>query len=290
MNRWIIQILCLVFQRQMVISLATTIAWFLGIFFWTLPLSAQQVPPGIADLPGEVNPLDVEGKPAFLVLPKQELRKNPQPWVMYAPTLAPYPDVHERWMHERFLAAGIAVAGIDVGEAYGSPNGTRGLDQLHQLLTSKHQLSSRPCLLARSRGGLWMLAWAAAHPQQVAGLAGIYPVFDLRAYPGLDRAAGAFELSADELTQQLDRYNPIAKAGALIEASIPIHLIHGDVDQVVPLESNSLVLANRYRDAGKRELMHLEVAQGQGHNMWEGFFQSQPLVDFVIEKAKEGAR
>jgi hypothetical protein len=36
--------------------------------------------------------------------------------------------------------------------------------------------------------------------------------------------------------------------------------------------------------------MHLEVAQGQGHNMWEGFFQSQPLVDFVIEKAKEGAQ
>lgn len=290
MNRWITQMLCLVEERRVAASLGGRIAWFLGILFWAIPLQAQQVPPGIADLPGEVLPMAIEGKPAFLVLPKSDLRKQPQPWVFYAPTLAPYPDMHERWMHERFLEAGIAVAGIDVGEAYGSPIGTQGLDQLYRELTTKHHLANRPCLLGRSRGGLWMLAWAAAHPDQVAGLAGIYPVFDLRAYPGLERAAGAFELSASQLAEQLDQHNPISKAGALIEASIPIHLIHGDIDQVVPLESNSLVLANRYRDAGKRDLLHLEVAKGQGHNMWEGFFRSQPLVDFVIEKAKEGAR
>ena len=31
--------------------------------------------------------------------------------------------------------------------------------------------------------------------------------------------------------------------------------------------------------------MTLEVANGQGHNMWEGFFKSQALVDFVISHA-----
>jgi hypothetical protein len=29
----------------------------------------------------------------------------------------------------------------------------------------------------------------------------------------------------------------------------------------------------------------LEVVKGQGHNMWNGWFQSQALVDFVIKHA-----
>lgn len=69
-------------------------------------------------LPGES--FLVENQPAFILWPEDAMKKTPQPWVFYAPTLAGYPDEHEKWMHQQFLAAGIAVAGIDVGEAYGS--------------------------------------------------------------------------------------------------------------------------------------------------------------------------
>jgi hypothetical protein len=31
--------------------------------------------------------------------------------------------------------------------------------------------------------------------------------------------------------------------------------------------------------------MELKIAKGQGHNLWEGFFQCQELVDFVIARA-----
>jgi hypothetical protein len=43
--------------------------------------------------------------------------------VWYAPTLPNLPGPEERWMFEKFRAAGIAVAGIDAGESYGSPAG-----------------------------------------------------------------------------------------------------------------------------------------------------------------------
>ena len=59
------------------------------------------------------------------VLPDEARRTKPQPWIFYAPTLPSYPDAAERWMHEQFLAAGVAVAGVDVGEAYGSPTSHR---------------------------------------------------------------------------------------------------------------------------------------------------------------------
>src|SRR3954447_18583357 len=128
---------------------------------------------------------------------------------MYAPTLAAYPDGHEKWMHERFLEAGVAVAGVDVGEAYGSPKGREGLTALYRELTGNRGFAPRPVLLGRSRGGLWVLSWAAENPEKVAGIAGIYPVFDLRTYPGLARAAPAYGLTEAEMRQRLGEFNPI---------------------------------------------------------------------------------
>ena len=57
----------------------------------------------------------------------------------------------------------------------------------------------KPCLLARSRGGLMLYAWAVEHPESVGGVAGIYPVCNLASYPGLGRACGAYGLTMDEL-------------------------------------------------------------------------------------------
>jgi hypothetical protein len=106
----------------------------------------------------------VEGRPAFIFLPPEEKRANPQPWIFYAPTLPGYPDGAERWMHEQFLAAGIAVAGVDVGEAYGNPKSHAIFDALHRELMEKHGFAPKPCLFGRSRGGLWVSSWAIANP------------------------------------------------------------------------------------------------------------------------------
>src|SRR5690606_18657395 len=129
--------------------------------------------------------LEIDGKPAFVLLPPEAKRQTPQPWIMYAPALPAYPDEHEAWMHRQFVDAGIAVAGIDAGEAYGSPKGRAACSVLYDELVQKRGFAPQPCLLGRSRGGLWVTNWAADNPDKVAGIAGIYPVFDLRAYPGL---------------------------------------------------------------------------------------------------------
>lgn len=238
-------------------------------------------------LPGES--FLIEGRPAFLLLPPPEKRTKPQPWVLYAPTLPGYPDAHEKWMHEHFLAAGIAVAGIDVGEAYGSPRGNEGLTALHREMTTRRGLAPRPCLLGRSRGGLWVASWAAAHPDRVAGLAGIYPVFDVGTYPGLDKAAPAYGLAPKDLEAGLGELNPIAKVHVLAKARVPALMIHGDDDRVVPLGPNSQAFADRYQAAGAGEAVRVIVAKGQGHNFWEGFFRCRELVDFAIARARAGA-
>jgi pimeloyl-ACP methyl ester carboxylesterase len=122
----------------------------------------------------------------------------------------------------------------------------------------------------------------------VAGLAGIYPVFDLRSYPGLARAAPAYGLTEKQLAERLGELNPIERVGALAKARVPALLIHGDEDRVVPLKQNSAEFAARYKAAGAEKAVTLIVAKGQGHNYWEGFFRCRELIDFVIGRAKAG--
>lgn len=239
-------------------------------------------------LPGES--FRVHDRPAFIMWPAASKRQTPQPWVCYAPTLPDYPDAAEKWMHEQFLAAGVAVAGIDCGESYGSPAGVKLFAALHEELTGKRGFAKKPCLLGRSRGGLWVSSWAIAHPDKVAGIAGIYPVFDLTTYPGLAQAAPAYGLTARELEAKLAEHNPIARADVLAKAKLPVFIIHGDQDKVVPLPQNSAALAKRYQAADAADAITLEIAAGQGHNFWEGFFRCQKLVDFAIKTAQTGAK
>ena len=234
-------------------------------------------------LPGET--FLVKNSPAFVMLPSEDLRRKPQPWIWYAPTLPGLPDSHEKWMHEQFLAAGIAVAGIDVGESYGGPRGNALFTDFYREMTERRGFAAKPVLLGRSRGGLMICSWAVEHPDSVAGIAGIYPVFDLRTYPGLDKAAPAYGMTAEELREESTQYNPIERLERLAKARVPTFLIHGDADTVVPLKENSAEFVRRYEVAGAGQSVKLVVATGQGHNYWEGFFRSQELVDFAIEHA-----
>jgi pimeloyl-ACP methyl ester carboxylesterase len=185
-------------------------------------------------------------------------------------------------MFEQFRSAGIAVAGIDVGESYGSPTGQKYFSALHDKLVARGY-SKKPVLLGRSRGGLMTLAWAASNPSKVGAFAGVYPVCDIASYPGIAKAAGAYELTPELLKERLAGFNPVDRLAPLAKAGVPLFFIHGDVDKVVPLEANSGLAAERYKALGGDA--QLIVPAGQGHNMWTGFFQCAELVAFVKKHA-----
>jgi pimeloyl-ACP methyl ester carboxylesterase len=139
-------------------------------------------------------------------------------------------------------------------------------------------------LLGRSRGGLMTLSWAAENPDKVAAFAGIYPVCNLVSYPGLAKAAPAYGLTAAQLEAALAEHNPIDRLAPLARARIPLLMIHGDIDTLVPLEDNSLEVRTRYFALGGQ--CRVIIARGQGHNRWPGFFQNEELTDFVIGHAQ----
>jgi hypothetical protein len=244
-------------------------------------LRAADAPQKSLPLPGEV--FVVQGRTAFVILPQTKPSAGPIPWVWYAPTLPNLPSDAEKWMFERFTRAGIAIAGIDVGESYGSPDGRALYSALYRELTTNRGFARKAVMLGRSRGGLMTLSWAVENADKVAGFAGIYPVCNLLSYPGVAKASGTYGMTPEQLSARLAEHNPIDRLDALAKAGVPLFAIHGDSDQVVPLEANSGEMRKRYEALGGK--MQLIVPPGQGHNMWAGFFQCQELVDFVVGAA-----
>jgi len=231
---------------------------------------------------GEV--FSIEGRTAFLIMPNASTPEELTPWVWYAPTLEGLPEAEEKWMLETFLSGGIAIAGVDVGESFGSPEGRKVYSSFYKNMREKRGLAPKACLLARSRGGLMLYNWAAENPQSVACIAGIYPVCNLRSFPGLKRACSAYDMTKEELAAKLSENNPIDRLAPLAAAKVPIFHIHGDSDDLVPLDQNSAVVKERYEQLGGE--MELTVFKGRGHTTWSGWFENQKLVDFVIAHAR----
>ena len=117
--------------------------------FWSATLVAAELTKTLV-VPGEV--FAVDGKTAFVFTPAADaVPKGPKPWILYGPTLPAYPDEAEKWMHERFTAAGVAVAGIDTGESYGSPVGVKAMEALHAEMV-RRGYATKPAFLGQFVG------------------------------------------------------------------------------------------------------------------------------------------
>jgi pimeloyl-ACP methyl ester carboxylesterase len=219
---------------------------------------------------------------AFVILPRAAATDAPRrPWAWYAPTfINGYPNPSNEWLFRRLLVDGWVVAGIDVGESYGSPAGRAAYTRFYQQVVPEYRLAAKSCLVAQSRGGLMLYNWAVENPEKVKCIAAIYAVCDLRSFPGLRQAAPAYGLDETSLAAHLSEHNPIDRLEPLAKAGVPIFHIHGDSDAVVPLDRNSQVLCDRYRALGGRAA--LVVVPGKGHAEVPEFFQSQTMLAFLL--------
>lgn len=217
----------------------------------------------------------------FFLPPLRPAPNNARPWLWYAPVITGrYPNASLDWIFGRLRERGFAICGVDVGESYGSPAGRAVYTRMYEAMIRDRRLSPRPHLLPQSRGGLMLYNWVVEHPEAVSRIGGIYPVCDLKSYPGLATAAPAYGMSEAELQRQLPRHNPIDRLAPLAVARVPILHLHGDSDKVVPLEANSGTLIRRYRQLeGPGEL---QVIPGKGHEEVPEFFHSERLVEFFL--------
>lgn len=218
----------------------------------------------------------------FIIEPPDSAKIPSNPWAWYAPNIGGYPAACNEWLMSRLVQRGFWIAGINVNESYGAPYGRLVFSQFYDTLMARYALNPRAVLVPQSRGGLMLYNWAAepGNPAKVARIAGIYPVGDLRSYPGLSSACGAYGMTVQQLTDSLAFHNPIDRLQPLYDEGIMIFHIHGDNDAVVPLSANSQIIHDRYTALGGD--MTLVVVPGAGHAEIDAFFKSQELLDFIL--------
>jgi pimeloyl-ACP methyl ester carboxylesterase len=206
-----------------------------------------------------------------------------KPWVWYAPTLPRHPDPSHTWYVEKLIEQGISFAGCDQGEVRGSPESILRFSDFYNEMVSRGY-STKPVLLGQSRGGLMMLSWAVRNPNKLAAYAGIYPVQNLRSWP-IKSSLGAtlrdFGMDKKTFIEKIDAHNPINYLPGMAKAQVPIFLVHGDSDKVVPIDENSGLVKKRYQELGGT--VEVEVVFGADHQVIDAFFKSKNLIEFLIK-------
>jgi len=233
-------------------------------------------------LPAEV--FQVNGRNAFVMKPEKPAAGKP--WVWYAPTLKSYPHHSQQFYFEQFLKHGIAVAGYDLGEVRGAPESSAQFTVFYDAMVAKGY-SAMPVLLGQSRGGLMMLCWAFRNPDKVGAFAGIYPVCNIANWP-LQRSKHSvladYGMSKEEILANLDQLNPVVNLDGLAKAGVPMFIIHGDSDRVVPYRDNSALIKTAYEKAGGE--IEVKMVPGKGHAEVSEFFRDQDLLEFIFKHAK----
>lgn len=221
-----------------------------------------------------------EGK-AFII--ETQPPAEGRPWVWYAPTLGNYPNRVHAWYVEHFMAKGISVAGINLGEVRGSPASSERFTAFYNEMV-KRGYSRKPLLLGQSRGGLMMLAWAMRNPDKLSGFAGIYPVCNLLSWPLKNSKSAVlsdYGLTEASLRADIQKYNPQYNLTALAEKRVPLFMVHGTKDALVPYEENTKLIKERYETLGGP--VSVKMIEGKGHQESEEFFKCTELVAFVLK-------
>jgi predicted esterase len=240
---------------------------------------AQEVLPKTAEV------FEIDGHKAFLyAAPKPAAGK---PWLWYAPTLGGVSLFGRKMYFEACMKAGISIAGYDLGEVRGAPASTAKFTLFYEEMV-KRGYSAKPILLGQSRGGMMTLAWAFRNPDKVRAWVGIYPVCNLASWPLKNSKAQTladFGMPEKELVAKLSEFNPVDHLKGLLENKVPMFVVHGDSDVVVPYDLNTGLLKERYTAGGGQ--ISVKVIPGEGHKVGPSFFECQELVDFVLKQAAQ---
>lgn len=224
----------------------------------------------------------VKGREALVVLPKEPAPEKP--WIWRAEFFGAF-DYADRALLEK----GWHIAYYRISHMYGCPEAVELMEDFRQTIAEKFQLAPKAVFFGFSRGGLYAFNYTAAYPERVALLYLDAPVLDIRSWPaGKGEGTGAVREWEDckeiygltEATAMEFRENPLDKIEKVAGADIPVLLVAGDADEVVPYPENGAVLEKKFRELQGN--IKVIIKPGVGHHP-HSLENPQSIVDFILE-------
>lgn len=219
-----------------------------------------------------------EGREAILVFPKQpNENKN---WLFKTEYFDAFPEFEIEMLKRGWHLAYIKnVTRWCIDEDLDLKK--RFAEHLHE----KYGLYTKCIPVGMSCGGLIACKFAAKYPQFVSALYLDAPVMNLLSCP-----AGVSTLKKDMMQEFIDatgitlsqltyyREHPIDKMPLLLNNNIPIILVYGDNDEVVPYHENGAVLERYYRENGG--IIAAIAKKNCGHHP-HGLEDNAPIIEFA---------
>lgn len=233
----------------------------------------------------------VDGANAIVVAPAKPLPGRP--WVWRGEFFGAFPNADIE-----LVKAGWHLAYIGVPNLFGSPKAVASWEKFHDVLVKDHALAAKPGLIGLSRGALYCMSWAAAHPDKTLAIYLDNGVCDFKSWPGRKlKGQGTGAGSAGEWQNVLKAFhfkddqealaykgNPVDNLAGIAKAKLPMLLVYGDSDKVVPHKENSELVYDRYKAlAGPVERI---VKPGADHHP-HGLADPKPVVEFFEKAWKE---
>ncbi|MCH2065219.1 MAG: hypothetical protein MK194_16010 [Roseibacillus sp.] len=226
-------------------------------------------------------PLPGDGARCILVKPETPAKGSP--WVWRARFWG-----HQPALDLQLLEKGFHLAYCEVGGLFGAPPAVARWNKFHALAVQQG-LSSRPVLEGMSRGGLIIINWASANPDKVAAIYGDNPVCNFNSWPGgkngkfskrdWQRCLKAYGLA---VTAAPDHQQPLSPATLkpLADKKVPIALVLGLADKVVPVGENGEALARNYESLGGP--LKVWRKPGKGHHP-HGLHPPDELASWLLQ-------
>ncbi len=179
-----------------------------------------------------------------LTVIKPDKTADGAPWVWRAEFLGAFD-----YADMELLKDGWHIVNYKICDMYGSPEAVVLMKSAHDFVVRKFGLSEKADIFGFSRGGLYTVNYTLKYPQDISTVYLDAPVLDIYSWPRngypleWQECIDIFNLEGKDKSEVRD--NPINRLDELISLNIPIILVAGDSDRVVPYNENGKILAGK---------------------------------------------
>lgn len=227
---------------------------------------------------------EFSGKKATVIFAEKSVRTDK--WVLKTEYLEAFPETEIE-----FLKNGYNVVFLENKTRWGSEEDYRRKYELSRYLVKEYGFFPKCAIIGLSCGGLIGVNLAARFPEMISVLYVDAPVLNLLSCPGYMASPAPTEeggkafwnefyehkgISRSELLTYRD--HPMDRIPVLLENNIPVLLIAGDSDTVVPYNENGIVLEKMYKENGGT--IKVIIKEGCDHHP-HGLSDPKIIVDFV---------
>ncbi len=220
---------------------------------------------------------DFNGRTAWVVEPSGTPKKGvPWTWTMqWAEAFVDRTGVPD------LLAKGYHHVTLDVFNTRMDENGLKACAAFQDFLVKELGFAPKANLIGMSWGGFFSVRYAAAYPQNVRRIYLDAPLLNFDGFNSMSIGPWAAKPPADG-NWTADPEMPVNKAAALAAAKIPVLLVYGGCDTIVPPKQNCLLFAERFKAAGgELKVIPRDLFGHHPHGLDPD--KTHPIVDFFAK-------